>query len=237
MKLKPRILSVVIVITFLTLLILFGIKLNMDSKVQDSSHNVTERGVMAWLDAFSKKDFNTCDYLITDKSEGLHTLQLSIIQKDSRYYDLALEKLVNCISAIQVKSIDRTEGVVNYTVTVTYTPYVPLGDLVYDKSALDSVKDKYINGDVSVTDFQEELSRVYYEIFCNSCFQTDDSMEARQKDLILSEKEENGVTCVSNTVSFVDNLLADSNIEKNLAIYEKDVKEKVTNIIKADVTP
>ena len=62
-------------------------------------------------------------------------------------------------------------------------------------------------------------------------------MEARQKDLILSEKEENGVTCVSNTVSFVDNLLADSNIEKNLAIYEKDVKEKVTNIIKADVTP
>lgn len=237
MKLKTRILSVVIVITFLTLLILFGIKLNMDSKVQDSSPNVTERGVMAWLDAFSKKDFNTCDYLITDKSEGLHTLQLSIIQKDSRYYDLALEKLVNCISAIQVKSIDRTNGVVNYTVTVTYTPYVPLGDLVYDKSALDSVKDKYINGDVSVTDFQEELSRVYYEIFCNSCFQTDDSMEARQKDLILSEKEENGVTCVSNTVSFVDNLLADSNIEKNLAIYEKDVKEKVTNIIKADVTP
>lgn len=237
MKLKPRILSVVIVITFLTLLILFGIKLNMDSKVQDSSPNVTERGVMAWLDAFSKKDFNTCDYLITDKSEGLHTLQLSIIQKDSRYYDLALEKLVNCISAIQVKSIDKTNGVVNYTVTVTYTPYVPLGDLVYDKSALDSVKDKYINGDVSVTDFQEELSRVYYEIFCNSCFQTDNSMEARQKDLILSEKEENGVTCVSNTVSFVDNLLADSNIEKNLAIYEKDVKEKVTNIIKADVTP
>ena len=90
---------------------------------------------------------------------------------------------------------------------------------------------------MSATDFQDELSRVYYEIFCNSCFQTDDSMEARQKDLILSEKEENGVTCVSNTVSFVDNLLADSNIDKNLAIYEKDVKEKVTNIIKADVTP
>ena len=238
MKLKPRIVSVVIVITFLTLLVLFGLKQDMDSKVQDSSPNVTERGVMAWLDAFSKKDFNTCDYLITDKSEGLHTLQLSIIQKDSRYYDLALEKLINCISAIQVKSIDRAkDGVVNYTVTVTYTPYVPLGDLVYDKSALDSVKDKYINGEMSATDFQDELSRVYYEIFCNSCFQTDDSMEARQKDLILSEKEENGVTCVSNTVSFVDNLLADSNIDKNLAIYEKDVKEKVTNIIKADVTP
>lgn len=238
MKLKPRIVSVVIVITFLTLLVLFGLKQDMDSKVQDSSPNVTERGVMAWLDAFSKKDFNTCDYLITDKSEGLHTLQLSIIQKDSRYYDLTLEKLVNCISAIQVKSIDRAkDGVVNYTVTVTYTPYVPLGDLVYDKSALDSVKDKYINGEMSETDFQDELSRVYYEIFCNSCFQTDDSMEARQKDLILSEKEEDGVTCVSNTVSFVDNLLADSNIDKNLAIYEKDVKEKVTNIIKADVTP
>lgn len=237
MKLKPRIVSVVIVITFLTLLVLFGLKQDMDSKVQDSSPNVTERGVMVWLDAFSKKDFNTCDYLITDKSEGLHTLQLAIIQNDNRYYDLALEKLVNCISAIQVKSIDKTDGVVNYTVTVTYTPYVPLGDLVYDKSALDSVKDKYINGEMSATDFQDELSRVYYEIFCNSCFQTDDSMEARQKDLILSEKEENGVTCVSNTVSFVDNLLADSNIDKNLAIYEKDVKEKVTNIIKADVIP
>lgn len=237
MKLKPRILSVVVIITFLTLLILFGMKQDMDSKVQESSPNVTERGVMAWLDAFSKKDFSTCDFMITDKSEGLHTLQLSIIQEDSRYYDLALEKLVACISAIQVKSIDRADGVVNYTVTVTYTPYTPLGDLVYDKSALDSVKDKYIKGEMSATDFQNELSRVYYEIFCNSCFQTDDSMEARQKDLILSEKEENGVTCVSNTVSFVDNLLADSNIEKNLAIYEKDVKEKVANIIKADVTP
>ena len=137
MKLKPRIVSVVIVITFLTLLVLFGMKQDMDSKVQDSSPNVTERGVMAWLDAFSKKDFNTCDYLITDKSEGLHTVQLSIIQKDSRYYDLTLEKLVNCISAIQVKSINKTDGVVNYTITVTYTPYVPLGDLVYDKSALE----------------------------------------------------------------------------------------------------
>lgn len=237
MKLKPRILSVVIIVIFLTLLILFGIKQDMDLTVQESSPNVTERGVMTWLDAFSKKDFNTCDYLIADKSEGLHTVQLSIIQKDSSYYDMTLSKLVDCISAIQVKSIEKTDGVVNYTVTVTYTPYEPVGDLVYDKSALDSVKDNYIKGELSDTDFQNELSRVYYDIFCNNCFQTSKDMEARQKDLILSEKEENGVTCVTNTVSFVDNLLADSNIETNLAIYEKDVKEKVTNIIKANVTP
>ena len=235
MKLKPRILSVVSVIFFLTLLIIFSMKLDMDSKVQESSPTVEDSGVMAWLDAFSTRNFSVCDAMLYNKEDGLFSSYVYMMGVDLDYYELALNKLVDSISAIQVKSIFRNEttGVTEYTITVTYDTYKKLGDLIYDKHALDSAKKAYKDDKMTDAEFQNELSRVYYEIFCNSCFQTDGA-ETRQKDLILSEKEVDGVTCVYNTVSFVDSLLADSNVTNNISIYEKDVKGKVENIIKAD---
>ena len=50
MELKPRILSVVTVIGMLTLMILFAMKHDSDSKVQEYSPDTeSNRGVMAWL--------------------------------------------------------------------------------------------------------------------------------------------------------------------------------------------
>lgn len=235
MKLKPRILSVVLVIFLLTLLIIFSMKSDMESKVQDSITTVEDSGVMAWLKAFSDRNFSVCDTMLQNKEDGLFSTYIYMLVEDLDYYELTLNKLVDSISAIEIKSIvkDESTGITTYTVTVTYDTYTELGDLVYDKKALDSAKEKYKNDEMSDAEFQNELSRVYYEIFCNSCFQTDGA-ETRQKDLILSEKEVDGVTCVYNTVSFVDSLLADSNVTNNISIYEKDVKGKVENIIKAD---
>lgn len=235
MKLKPRILSVVIVIFFLTLLIIFSMKSDMDSKVQESSPTVEDRGVMAWLHCFADRDFASCDLMLSSKEDGLYSTHIYMLVDDLDYYDYTLNKLIDSISAIEIKSIVKNEqtGVVNYTVTVTYDEYKRIGDLVYDLHSLDSAKEKYKNDEMSDAEFQNELSRVYYEIFCNNCFQTEGT-ETRQVDLILSEKEVNGVTCVCNTVSFVDNLLADSNVTNNISIYEKGVKEKVENIIKAN---
>ena len=235
MKLKPRILSVVIVIFFLTLLIIFSMKSNMESKVQESNTTVENSGVMAWLHAFADRNFLVCDSMLSSKDDGLYSTHIYMLVDDLDYYNYTLNKLVDSISAIEIKSIVKNEetGVVDYTVTVTFDEYKKLGDLVYDKHALDSAKKKYKKDEISDAEFQNELSRVYYEIFCNSCFQTE-GVETRQKDLILSEKEVNGVTCVLNTVSFVDSLLADSNVTNNISIYEKDVKGKIENIIKAN---
>lgn len=235
MELKPRFLSVVVVIFFLTLLIIFGMKSDMDSLVQESSPEVSNQGVLAWLTAFTNKDYKLCDLMLEDESDGFYSYNVGTKIKDESYYKVTLDSLVDSIDSIQIESIvkDTVTGVTKYTVTVTYNERLLLGDLVYDLDALDEAKKDYEDDKISDAEFQEELSRVYFEIFCNSCFQ-DSNAEARQKDLVLSEKEVNGVTCVYGTVSFVDSLLSDSNITNNLAIYEKDVKDKVNNIIKAN---
>lgn len=233
MELKPRFLSVVVVIMFLTLLIIFGMKSDIDSKIDESSPNIENRGVMAWLTAFTDRNYNLCDMMLEDKSDGLYSHYVGIKITDGSYYETALNGVVNCISAIQIKSIVKNTDVTTYTVTVTFDEYLRLGDLVYDVHALDEAKEAYENDEISDAEFQGELSRVYFEIFCNSCFQ-ESNAETRQKDLVLSEKEINGVTCVYGTVSFVDSLLSDSNVMNNISIYEKDVKDKVNNIIKAN---
>lgn len=233
MELKPRFLSVVVVIMFLTLLIIFGLKSDMDSKINESSPNIENRGVMAWLTAFTDRNYNLCDMMLEDKSDGLYSHYVGTKITDGSYYETALNGVVNCISAIQIKSIVKDADITTYTVTVTFDEYLRLGDLVYDIHALDEAKEAYETDEISDAEFQEELSRVYFEIFCNSCFQ-ESNAETRQKDLVLSEKEINGVTCVYGTVSFVDSLLSDSNIMNNISIYEKDVKDKVNNIIKAN---
>jgi hypothetical protein len=235
MELKPRILSVVTVIGMLTLMILFAMKHDSDSKVQEYSPDTeSNRGVMAWLVDFTNRNYNACDSMLESDSDKLYSSQVVMMMNDQSYYTAALDGLVNCISAIQVKSIQRDTdtGIVSYTVSVVYTPYEQVGDLVYDTGALDEAKKNYENGKISDAEFQSELSRVYFEIFNENCFIEGDS--TRQQDLVLSEKEINGVTYVYNTVSFVDSLLSDSNLKFNLSCYEKDVKSKVENIIKAD---
>lgn len=234
MELKPRFLSVVVVIFFLTLLIIFGMKSEMDSKVQESSPSLTNRGVVAWLTAFTDKNYILCDMMLEDKSSGLYSYYVTTKMQDGAYYETTLNKLVDSIHAVQIKSIvkDTDIGVTTYTVTVSYDEYLKISDLVYATDSLDEAKEAYENDELTDVEFQDELSRVYYQIFCDSCFQ-ESNAETRQKDLVLSEKEVNGVTCVYGTVSFVDSLLSDSNVTNNIAIYENDVKDKVYNIIKA----
>lgn len=234
MELKPRILSVFVLITFLTLMIAVGLKQNSDSKVQESSPSLEDRGVMAWLNTLTVKDFVGCDRMILDKSDSFYSSNIIVLSNDITYYEQTLNALVDCISAIRIKSVvkDTDTGITDYTVSVSLIPYEEIGVLEYDKDALDAVKDSFMKGDISGTAFQNELSQVYYEIFCNNCFELSD--KTLQKDLILSEKEVNGVTYVFNTVDFVDSLLSDSNLKRNLSIYEKDVKEKVVNMIKSE---
>jgi hypothetical protein len=235
MELKPRFLSVVVLLLFLTLMIIFGMKDEMDSKVQESEINVENTGVVEWLNAFIAKDYTTCDSMLQDKSDALYSTYVLNALNDESYYNMTLDKLVDVIEKVQLESIVRNvdTGITTYTIEVTFKNYKVISDLVYDEHSLDSAKENYYNGDITGAEFQEELSRVYYEIFCNNCFQLDSDTDTRKKDLVLSEKEINGVTCVFGTVSFVDSLLSDSNVTTNLAIYEKDVKEKVNNIIKA----
>lgn len=233
MELKPRFISVLVVLAFLTLIIIIALKQDMNTTIQESTPTTEERGVMAWVTALTNKDYTKCDSMITLSKEKLFSSQVLAQLGDESYYETALDKLVESISAIQVTKVEEHDGIRTYTLAVIYTPYQVIGGLEYDTSTLDSVKESYLNGEITDTEFQSELSKVYYDLFLANCFNSS-SLEAQQLDLILSEKEVDGVTCVSGTVGFIDSLLSDSNLSKNISVYEKDVKETVNKIIKAN---
>jgi hypothetical protein len=223
----------VTLIIFLTLLFVIGIKQNTEDYINNHSvQDTSDYGVMAWLDAFTSKDFDTCDQMASGESDMLYSGQVLGMIGDISYYNETLSKLVDCISSIQVESID-SDGVGNtyYFLRVTYTPYREIYALDVDDSSIYEAEDLYLSGDD--TQFDAELSQVYLEIFKTNCFIEDDEAITQQQVLTLSEKEVNGVTRVYGTASFVDSLLSDSNISHNIEFYENDVKEKINNIIKA----
>jgi hypothetical protein len=219
-------------ITVLTLLFVLVIKQNAEKFINNHSVLDTEEySVMNWLDAFSNQDFDTCDLMVENSTDALYSGQVLGLIGESTYYDETLKNLVKCISSMQVESVESNGGTKEYSIKVTFTPYKAITELEIDSNSLNEEIDSYISGDD--TQFGNKLSQVYLEIFENNCFVKDEEAVTQQKVLTLSEKEVNGVTRIEGTVSFVDSLLSDSNIRKNIETYETDVKEQISNIINA----
>ena len=175
-----------------------------------------------------EKDYDVVKKLMADISKyQTHILDSSKSLLELLDLDQKTERIIGKMANYAYRKYDEDLSNVDSQKLVgnfdkLYTEYSQNGSFIVPE---------ILKGDYSLIEkyIKEEEGLKEYELLLKRIF--------RNKPHVLSEKEENGVTCVSNTVSFVDNLLADSNIDKNLAIYEKDVKEKVTNIIKADVTP
>lgn len=235
MELKRRILSVLVVLAFLTGMCVVAIQQEKQIEYEQSIPTVESRGVMSWLEQFSQHNFQLCDIMLENSNDGFYNARVVNYMNDERYYKKVLDSLVNCITDFQIQMIDKTNaGVSEYHVLVEFTPYKPVTKVVYELDMLDKAKQDFLDEKISEAEFQAELEKVYLTIFYDTCFQEDENAEPIQKVLILSEKEVNGVMCVYNTVSFVDSLLSDSNITKNISVYEKDVKSKVENLIKAE---
>lgn len=220
-------------ITVLTIVVILCIKSNINSKIDDCTISNKDRGVMSWLKDFSERDFVSCDDMLEDKSTGLMSYDVFMYVKDRNYYDLTLNKLVDCISSIKVKNVDKNKkDTEKYTITVEYTKYRKISELVYSLEALKKVKKDYIKDSINDTQFTKELNKLYYKIFSDSCFQSSNGKKYK-KDFVLTEKKINGVVHVLGTVDFVDFLLNDCNITDNINLYEEEVKDRVSSIIKA----
>lgn len=232
---KSRVLSVVFLILFMTGIVIFALKAGSDDAVNEKeSYLSSKRGTMAWLTAFASKDYDTCDNMVLDDSDKFYSGQVVANIIDNKYYKYALDSLVNNILTIKVKSIekDKKSGVLTYTVSVTYNTVKPIAELTCNKNTLSKAKDLYRGKKISDTDFQEKLSQVYFNIFKENCFNVGE--DTHQQDLTLSEKKSDGVAYVDGTVSFIDSILSDSGITKNMEIYEQEVKESVDSLIREE---
>lgn len=210
--LRNKLLRGTFLICLLTFLYVGAMKADSDSFVRASS--VGDTSVTVWLELLSSKNYDACDEMVSD-SERLYTYATVFQFKDREYYTTTLNRLVDCISAIQVKS--NGDGV--FGLTVYYTPYEKLSELRMDRGTLSDIKTAYMHAEIGDAEFKDGLNQVYYEIFRDNCFKVGADVE--ELELSLSEDSDGKV---HGTVEFIDALLKGSNIEYNLTQYECGVQ-------------
>lgn len=227
-KVKLKIAVLVFVLSASMVAVLF-IKHRMGSK-GDVYDAIGEGGVLSWVRAFAECRFSDCDDMVEVSSDRLYSPQFYSLSGDLRYYDTALRELVGSISAVQVAGVVKNTrtGVTEYTLRVTYDEYERIAGISHlvDEALIKTLKEAYIGGNITEADFKSELSDLYYNLFCESCFGNVE--DTKQIELVLSEKD----GFVYGTVGFIDSLLDGSNILANISKYEECVKDTVGTILR-----
>lgn len=215
----------------LTVCVLLCVSNNISLKVRDGVNTgpieVTERGVMAWLDAFTKRDFNTCDLMIDNQNNRLYNPLMITHSRDNRYYSRVLDGIVSCVNSVSLISISDSGD--EYKVKVTLTRYEPVKELSAD--AVATLRGSYLDGMMSDSEFNSGLEKLYYDVFSESCFVS--SEETVEFIVTLSEYQFEGITFVAGTVDFVDLILQESGLMANLMTFETDIQSEVDKMLKS----
>lgn len=213
----------------LTICISWCMANNINFKVRNSIDTdpveLTERGVMAWLDAFTTRDFAKCDLMIDNQNSRLYNPLMITHSRDNRYYTKALNGIVSCIKSISLVSVEDSE----YKFKVCLTRYEPVEKL--DVDSVLSLRGRFLNGTMSDSEFNSGLEDLYYEIYSESCFKS--SEETIEFIISMSEYQFEGITFVSGTVDFVDLILQESGLTANLLAFESNVKPEVDKMLKS----
>lgn len=151
------------------------------------------------------------------------------------YKDLGDSKIAMYLG----KSIDYTEiisqteenGLTKYSVKVKITPYKQIEDVKVDDKKISELKEDYLSGNLTYSETKVKLKDIYLSEEESNCFIPSD--EPLEIVLVLSEDNENGVTYESQ-VNFINRLLADSNILKNLGVFDARIRLRVKEVL---VTP
>lgn len=212
---KPKVVNILVVIAYAILLVIACKQQDFDSGLQEV---IEMHGINDWLIAFSNKDFHLCDNLLLNEQEGFYAPRVVMTIKKDRYYDEALSRLVDCIDSIEYDN--------NSTVIVEYHELEELRSLDYNKNSFETIKNKYINGDIESQDFLDKLEDIYFDIYRTNCFQISDNSGILYLNLYEDEWGH-----VYNAKAFIDTLLDVIGVVDNIIFYESQVKYFVAEMI------
>lgn len=215
--------AVVSLILCVTALVIGSIRGTADARISGGSPVISDRGVMAWLDAFTSRDFALCDTLVANQDIRLYSPMVITQSRDSRYYESILDAVVNCISNISLVYCE--DGL--YKFDVTLIRYVTFEDI--EIGDVEILRDSFVEGKVSEGDFVSTLQDIYYELFVKSCLELSDEEVVVTAE--FRETNQDGVVTVLGTVDFVNLVLQESGLANSLSVYETSVKAKVDSIL------
>lgn len=233
-KIPLTVLLVLLVIVVSIGVVIFGKKFQSDrEKVKSEIENVTSSnsGVMYWLNCFMEGQYDMCDDLVEDgdKLVADYKVEDGLGVLVTKSYDA----LVNCIKEVKVSEINQSVDGTEYVLKVTYTPYKTIDELDVPKKKLEEIKSDYLNGVISDSEFESELTDLYIASFDN-CLVLDKD-ETKTVMVCLSEVAKDEVTVsVRDIDKFVLTLLEDSNIANNISLYEDKIGEVIGSLLKTD---
>lgn len=214
------------------LVVLFGVNnlvkemdAERESRVDGSTPEVTERGALAWVNAFTKRDFAVCDLLIDNQNSRLYAPLVLTHAKDRRYYDRVLNGVVDSI--VDVGLIEIDEG--DYKFRVRLKVYEPVGELELEE--VRKLWGSFIDGTMADHTFSDELGQVYYRAFSSECF----NLSEEETDIMVTLREGvvDGSMYVSGTTDFVDIVYEVSGLAENVEAYETRIKPEVDSVLKS----
>ena len=196
-----------------------------EQQVLDGSIDVSDSVSLTWVDSFTKRDFASCDMLVENQNNRFYAPLVLTHARDRRYYEKALNGMVDCIRAVSLISVE--DG--SYKVKISLVPYQPVSG--FDVESAASVRGSYLDGLMPDVDFTNKLQSLYYDVFEESCFVPGEELV----DIVvtLSEAEVNGSMYVLGTVDLVDLVLQESGLRDNFAVFESDIKSEVDALLKA----
>lgn len=233
-KIPLTVLLVLLVIVASIGVVIFGKKFQSDrEKVKSEIENVTSSnsGVMYWLNCFMEGQYDMCDDLVEDgdKLVADYKVEDGLGVLVTKSYDA----LVNCIKEVKVSEINQSVDGTEYVLKVTYTPYKTIDELDVPKKKLEEIKSDYLDGVISDSEFESELTDLYIASFDN-CLVLDKD-ETKTVMVCLSEVAKDEVTVsVKGIDKFVLTLLEDSNIANNISLYEDKIGEAIGSLLKTD---
>lgn len=233
-KIPLTVLLVLVVIVASIGVVIFGKKFQSDrEKVKSEIENVTSSnsGVMYWLNCFMEGQYDMCDDLVEDgdKLVADYKVEDGLGVLVTKSYDA----LVNCIKEVKVSEINQSVDGTEYVLKVTYTPYKTIDELDVPKKKLEEIKSDYLDGVISDSEFESELTDLYIASFDN-CLVLDKD-ETKTVMVCLSEVAKDEVTVsVRDIDKFVLTLLEDSNIANNISLYEDKIGEVIGSLLKTD---
>lgn len=233
-KIPLTVLLVLLVIVASIGVVIFGKKFQSDrEKVKSEIENVTSSnsGVMYWLSCFMEGQYDMCDDLVEDgdKLVADYKVEDGLGVLVTKSYDA----LVNCIKEVKVSEINQSVDGTEYVLKVTYTPYKTIDELDVPEKKLEEIKLDYLNGVISDSEFESELTDLYIASFDN-CLVLDKD-ETKTVMVCLSEVAKDEVTVsIRDIDKFVLTLLEDSNIANNISLYEDKIGEVIGSLLKTD---
>lgn len=233
-KIPLTVLLVLLVIVASIGVVIFGKKFQSDrEKVKSEIENVTSSnsGVMYWLNCFMEGQYDMCDDLVEDgdKLVADYKVEDGLGVLVTKSYDA----LVNCIKEVKVSEINQSVDGTEYVLKVTYTPYKTIDELDVPEKKLEEIKLDYLDGVISDSEFESELTDLYIASFDN-CLVLDKD-ETKTVMVCLSEVAKDEVTVsVRGIDKFVLTLLEDSNIANNISLYEDKIGEVIGSLLKTD---